>query len=358
MLFTYKYVQHDMEKMQDFIVYIFDNVWCQAKTTEYSIDLYTGNQDLFQIMDNLYTRDLAGKLEGSGKFFYELVNDIYIEFKSLTDDEVEEYKSIFLSNNNIEMLCSGDPYFLPKTYSALNSAKDTLNKKLENFFKNLYSSGFLTLKDISDKVGSLKQFYKSFVKSNDYGICPFCGIYPIDGEFDETRDAFDHFLPKSKYPFNSVNLKNLIPSCNKCNSSYKRDKDPLLDEDGNRKKAFYPFLSNHPLIDINISIKNDNWNNLTDDDIDVSFGPIEYYEELETWDTLFHVKQRYAAKCSYKNGGKGWLSRVFDESQNYGKTPPEMLDAEIASASQNPWFESQFLKKAFLLGCSNKGLFL
>ena len=346
-----------MEIMQEFIDFVFYEIWCKANSTTYSIDLYKDNQDLFEIMNNLYLYDLSGKIEGSGKFFYESINDIYLEFQTLSDDEINEYKIIYISNNNIENICTGDINFLPIIYAALNPTKASLNIKLENFFKNLYSSGFLALKGTYSKVGTLRDLYKSFVKVNNECICPFCGIFPIDGEFDETRDAFDHFLPKSKYPFNSINLKNLIPSCHKCNSSYKLGKDPVHDDLGNRKKTFYPFSTNHPQIEVSLSIAHNKWDQFIDEDIYISFGPNTFSEELETWNTLFHVKQRYAAKCSYKNGGKGWLNRIFVESKNYGKTPPEMLEAEIASATESPWFESQFLKKAFLLGCREKGLF-
>ena len=84
---------------------------------------------------------------------------------------------------------------------------------------------------------------------------------------------------------------------------------------------------------MSVSIAHNNWDQFTDSDIVVTFGPHTFSEELETWDTLFNVKRRYAAKCSYKSGGKGWLNRIFIESKNYGKTPLEMSNAEIASAT-------------------------
>ena len=40
MLFPYKYVPHQMEKMQEFIDFIFYEVWCKACTTDYGIHLY------------------------------------------------------------------------------------------------------------------------------------------------------------------------------------------------------------------------------------------------------------------------------------------------------------------------------
>ena len=91
MLFPYTYVPHAMEKMQEFVCFIFDEVWCKAPSIEYGIDLFEPADGLYQIMNELYRRDLAGKLkDGAGKLFYESVNEIFNEFKSLTEEEVAE----------------------------------------------------------------------------------------------------------------------------------------------------------------------------------------------------------------------------------------------------------------------------
>lgn len=51
-------------------------------------------------------------------------------------------------------------------------------------------------------------------------VCPYCNrMYTITlfGE-NKIRPDFDHFYPKSKYPYLSVSLFNLIPSCSMCNT--------------------------------------------------------------------------------------------------------------------------------------------
>lgn len=357
MLFPYKNISHDMEKMHKFIERIFFDVWCMAPSTQYGIHLFAANADLYELMERLFQKDLAGKLDGSGEYFYVALNEIYQEFKSLSVAEIQEYTNHFYANNDIENACSRNDACIPVTFASLNATKQSLNQKLEDFFKNLYSSGFLDLKNTVGKIGSLTDYYKEFVKENDEGVCPFCGLLPIDGEFDPTREAFDHYLPKSKYPFNSINLKNLAPSCNKCNSGNKRDKDPLHDDAGNRRKAFYPFSTAHTGIEVTVSIAHKNWSDLKDGDVVINFGPIGMAEEIGTWKELYRVDQRYVAKCCYRNGGVSWLNRVFDECQNYKLTPAEMLKAELETASMAPWIEMRFLKKAFLEGCDRAGLF-
>lgn len=59
-------------------------------------------------------------------------------------------------------------------------------------------------------------------------VCPYCNrqyIYTYEkGTQNANTAEIDHFRPKSKYPYLSCSLYNLIPSCHTCNS-IKHDKD-------------------------------------------------------------------------------------------------------------------------------------
>lgn len=360
MLFAYTYVPHAMEKMQEFIDFIFFEVWCKAPSVEYGIHLFEpSDSPLYKIMSELSRRDLADMLkDGAGKWFYESVNKIFIEFSQLSDDVIDAYRQQFKTNNLIEELCEHQGNFCPAHYSNLNAAKADLNEKLSDFFKKLYSSGFFGLTFVVDAIGSnLGDYYLDFVRKNNAGCCPFCGLLPIDNEFDPTREAFDHYLPKSKYPFNSVNLKNLAPSCNKCNSGNKQDKDPLHSSTGERRKAFYPFSTG--LIEnlVAVDIHSEDWTTPKSEDLTITLSSATHPEEVETWEELFRIKQRYSAKCCDAGGGLYWKKRVLEESENYDLSPQAMLTAEVKSARTSLWAESNFLKVAFLEGCQRAGLF-
>lgn len=59
--------------------------------------------------------------------------------------------------------------------------------------------------------------------------CPYCNadmVYTIkcDDNGKSYKSAFDHFYPRSRYPFLGLSLYNLIPSCDRCNSKFKLDK--------------------------------------------------------------------------------------------------------------------------------------
>lgn len=361
MLFPYKYIaDHNMEKMHKCIDYIFNKVWCKAETSEYSLDLFNDDSDLEIIMGQLFAQDLAGKLRdnSASKYFYEGVNEIFTEFKKLSRLEIQKYKDYFRMNNEIANLCSGSTSCSPTLYSDLDARNRLLNDKIETFFTKLYSSGFFDLVDVKKQIGTnLKDYYKDFVRKNDDDVCPFCGLLPLDNEYDPTREAFDHYLPKSKYPFNSVNLKNLAPSCNKCNSGNKQNQDPLHNKQGVRRKAFNPFSADIPQINITVHFQKSSWDKLDDSLITIETKSPSHQEEVDTWVELFRIHKRYIARCCSKSGGQNWLNRIFNESLNYNMTIDEMLEAEIASARTSPWTDVNFLKKAFLEGCKQAGIF-
>lgn len=361
MLFPYKYIaNHNAEKMHKFIDYIFNQVWCKAPTNEYSLDLFNGDADLEVIMSQLFAQDLAGKLKdnSASKYFYEGVNEIFIEFKKLSDQEIQKYKNYFKINNEIGNLCSGITSSTPILYADLDPNKKLLNNKIEAFFTRIYSSGFFDLADVKRQIGtSLKDYYKDFVRKNDDDICPFCGLHSFDNEYDPTREAFDHYLPKSKYPFNSVNLKNLVPACNKCNSGNKLDQDPLHNKHGERRKSFDPFSNNTVQIDITVHIQKSSWTELDDSLITIETKSSSHQEEVDTWSELFRIHKRYVARCCSKSGGQHWLNRIVNERLNYNMTIEEMLEAELACAKKSPWIDVNFLKRAFLEACNQAGVF-
>lgn len=51
-------------------------------------------------------------------------------------------------------------------------------------------------------------------------VCPFCNrIYTTTLFRESVRPAFDHFFPRSEYPYLAVSLFNLIPICDICNKA-------------------------------------------------------------------------------------------------------------------------------------------
>ncbi len=71
-----------------------------------------------------------------------------------------------------------------------------------------------------------------FIKSLNVKYCPYCNaesVYAIKFDGDDivksARSALDHYYPISKYPFLGISLCNLVPSCTRCNTDIKGDRE-------------------------------------------------------------------------------------------------------------------------------------
>ncbi|MDN3390720.1 hypothetical protein [Pseudoalteromonas sp. APC 3691] len=367
MLFPYTYVPHKMERMQEFIDYIFIEVWCKAPSLgNFDLSLFDKNRDLKELMVNFLWSDATG-----ADFFYGHVERIYGLFSTLTVAQITELKQWYQNNNAVEQVCQNNPVLDIARYADIRVAypykkgddiKASIFKQIEFFFKGLYSQSLLGLAAVKEKIGDIDDHYKTFMTTNSLGKCPFCGITDLLGVYHTKREAYDHYLPKGVYPFNSINFKNLVPACHHCNSSYKTTHSPAhtpKDPAGkiHRRKAFFPYSPNPHEIDISIELSATHVDNILIDDIQISFGPNNISEEIETWKDVYGIEERYKLKCSSETDGKAWLNRVMNERHNYELSIEAMLRAEMKSAQNQPYSDSNFLKKAFLMGCHKAGIF-
>ncbi len=362
MLFPYKYVPHQMDRMQKFINFIFYQVWCRApKAGPFDLDLFAGNPDLKEVMEAFLYSDTKGAY-----FFYGHVEGIYQLFSKLSRTEIKQLKRWYQGNNNIQKVCENDPSTQIARYSDIPQQKKVLNQKLSQFFCGLYDNiGIAALKQ---KIGDIEGHYKLFMSVNKTGKCPFCGIADMQGVFHSTREAYDHYLPKGLYPFNSINFRNLVPACHHCNSSYKTSKDPAFipkDPTGatHRRKVFYPFANSSYNIEVTIDLKKTDIDHLVPDDIQLAFGPPVLNEEIETWKDIYGIEERYKGKL-IDGDGKAWLIEVLDEwkwqeesSGIDGRSPNDYLRNLKRHTEKFPFASSNFLKNAFLDGCDRAGLF-
>lgn len=131
--------------------------------------------------------------------------------------------------------------------------------------------------------------YSAIYNAAPAHICPFCGTEYFDAP-GAPREALDHYLAKSLYPFAAANLRNLVPMGHKCNSSYKAAKDLLRRDDGSPRKAFDPYAHDAVRISLDESTPfggatehTPRW--------EVRFVPNS--PEATTWDEIFSLKLRY-----------------------------------------------------------------
>ncbi|MBS1766974.1 MAG: hypothetical protein JST05_06170 [Acidobacteria bacterium] len=352
MLFPYTYVPHQMEKMQTFIDFIFHEVWCKAPASgPFGLPLFDANAELREVMEAFYYSDAQG-----ADFFYGHVERIYALFSTLTADRIHQFQQWYQGNNDLEKVCANDPATQLARYTDIAAQHSDLAVQLGSFFKGLYSQSLLNLAALRAKIGGIDDHYQSFVQTNTAGKCPFCGIGDIKGEHHSKREAYDHYLPKALYPFNSINFRNLAPACHECNSTYKLSKDPARNPTG-RRKAFYPFAAAAQALDIRVALQHSDIENLQPADIQMQFGPAAVTEEIETWKDVYGIEERYKAKLCGENDGKYWLTQVLDECQAYDKQPADILAMRAQQAQKRPYADCNFLRTPFLEACQQIGVF-
>ncbi len=364
MLFPYSYVPHQMERMQEFIDFIFYEVWCDAPDSgPYSIDLFDGNTELRDLIVSFHYSEAKGAY-----FFNGQVERIYSCFAVLTPTQIDQLQQWYQANNDIEKVCANDPATHIARYADILVVHQELGEQLAVFFKGLYSQQLIGLAALRQKIGDIDEHYKAFMGANKTGKCPFCGIADMQGVYHSTREAYDHYLPKGLYPFNSINFRNLVPACHHCNSSYKTSKDPAYmpkDPAGStdRRKVFYPYANPAHNIEVTIEFNKPDVDHLAPDDIQISFGPPALNEEIETWKDVYGIEERYRGKL-LDGDGKAWLAEVLDEwrwkddsAGKEGRGPDEYLRDLDRHTTKSPFTGTNFLKKAFLDGCQKVGLF-
>lgn len=355
MLFPYTYVPHQMEKVQAFIDFIFYAVWCQAPSKgPYRLELFASNPELLEVMTAFHYDDSQG-----AEFFAGHVERIYALFAPLSACQVEQLRLWYRANNDVEGVCANDHAMSLKRYADFPIEIKDLHNQLASFFKGLYSHvGVAALKR---KCGDIDDHYQTFVQINKTGKCPFCGISDLLGEYHSKREAYDHYLPKALYPFNSINFRNLVPACHHCNSSYKTSKDPAYTPKDparavHRRAVFYPYKTAAHSIEIQIALQHSDIAKLTPSDITVQFGPTALVDELDTWKDVYGIEERYKAKLCAENDGKYWLTQVLDECQAYDKQPADILAMRAQQAQSRPYADCNFLRKPFLEACQQIGV--
>ncbi len=337
-----------MDKMQGFIDFIFFEVWCKATSEKpFSPSLFSSNPELMALMEGFLISDTK-----SADYFYGGIERIYKTFMDFTPIQVEELRLGYLANNNVAEACANGNTGLIQ-YKHLSERYPILGKQLRGFFSNLYDFSPAPIRNL---IGDMDDHYFKFIEKNKPDSCPFCGVHSIKGIHHSKREAYDHFLPKSIYPFSSMNFKNLVPTCHECNSSYKNQKDPLTDSAGVSRKAFYPFSTSIPSIQVQVSLGDSDGKTLLPKQIEITLEAGAHTEELNTWKDLYGIENRYKAIFCSESGGLYWVEQVMDEMNDGTRTRDQILQTLLRQARNRPYTERNFLKHSFLEGCQKAGL--
>lgn len=319
MLRIYSPIVHPIAILHEMLEHLVCEVWCKATNTNNCIDLLRSDfKDIY---------DCLGWLKAD-------VDDIFEKSRTLSSHERKNIINAFKINNQIENLCNGT--VKPIELSSLPSV-------VEGKMKPLLETFYSRLLDIKKVPGEKLDYYNMLAKSNNFNTCPICGLANIETPNSQYIEDYDHFLPKTHYPFAAVNFKNLVPTCDKCNKKHKGSKKPL-DKNG---KAYYPFDTGRPSLKIKITLK------IIDFDSDKKLTQKPDYQfsgdadKNETWNWLYNIESRYSDE--FKRFSYSWLRSLKKEIEfNESKTAEQYIDFKIANYKEDEFDEMKFLKVALL----------
>lgn len=150
--------------------------------------------------------------------------------------------------------------------------------------------------------------------------------------------SLDHVLPKNIYPFLSLSVFNLVPSCSSCNSKFKHEKEfSIIDE----LEKLSPTSSSYTFdkkIRFLLQINTDN-ENIIIDDLKPSLVNIEKKDGIDEFVDIFQLKGRYE-----------FHSGIAEEMVKKRKKYPDTQIREIAkllSVSENQVKKDLFGKELF-----------
>ena len=99
--------------------------------------------------------------------------------------------------------------------------------KIDEYIQKQVCGVFSGVSSILYENSTISKFISEFFLNQDYFLklktCYYCNIDFVNVFDSQQYNHFtlDHVLPKSKFPYFSVSLFNLIPSCYSCNSKFK-----------------------------------------------------------------------------------------------------------------------------------------
>jgi hypothetical protein len=247
--------------------------------------------------------------------------DTYIAtLEKLTIEEQERILKALNDQNQLTLLLS-----CQLTCDTITDLPEAIHDPVKELFE--FAFELLTKLKIRDR------HYKAIYDSLADHVCPFCGCEYFDAP-GAPREALDHYLAQSRYPFAASNLRNLVPMGNKCNSRYKIAKDILTKDNGTPRKSFDPYSYN--CTGIKLFLENSQPFAGTRTGIgqllprwQIEFNPNS--DEVLTWDEVFHIRERYKRDVLDAQFNT-WLRhfKSFLKSQNILHSSDEELVDAIA----------------------------
>lgn len=164
-------------------------------------------------LSEISTENTEKFLEDTHRRMYDMLSD---SERNASYERIIHYCSTegHLDNEKIRRLLIGNISDLRDAIVNIGPIEDENdeNVNVKRKFKNLYNN-FCN-----------RTLGKNWAQMLGVTVCPYCNRSYVFTSKRGTRPQYDHYFPKSKYPYLSISMYNLIPCCSICNG-LKRDED-------------------------------------------------------------------------------------------------------------------------------------
>lgn len=129
-----------------------------------------------------------------------------------------------LDDEKIKKLLIGDFTILNEAIDQIGIIENcSVNKEFERIYTNF----------------SKRKLGRTWAEMIGVTVCPYCNrSYIFTSSIKGTRPQYDHFFPKSKYPYLALSMYNLIPCCAVCNVL-------KHDDDTAKNPIIYPYQDSY-----------------------------------------------------------------------------------------------------------------
>lgn len=273
---------------------------------------------------------------------------IHLVYSALTPAEKLVVQSAYANNNNILGICNRTVD--PIKYSQLPNA---IQQPVRSLYDSIWT--MLSHKDayveIKNLCGTLKTHFETFRQTNLKSVCPFCGMGSLLHAEDKMKNAYDHYIPKSEYPFCSVNFQNLFPICDTCNKNGNKGfKDiPYFPAPNNtvREVLYFPYnnATEGHKIKLKISSSSFNLSNKNSWTLDIDCDPTANRSRKDRWIEIYNIEDRYKSKIA--SDSYSWMDDILKEFKTKSKRAHFVM-ADFKSDILNR-YEDVFMKNNWII---------
>lgn len=129
-----------------------------------------------------------------------------------------------LDEEKIKKLVIGNPATLKEAIIQIGVIKD-------DSVKETFKKGYINF--------CSRKFGRNWAQRLGVTVCPYCNrSYIFTSNRKGTRPQYDHYFPKSIYPYLALSMYNLVPCCAVCNG-LKRDSDTM------KSPIIYPYQESY-----------------------------------------------------------------------------------------------------------------